>query len=519
VIPSTLSAPAHDLLAGIDRLTLSEDRGIATLIRSCFWRALGSSPAALLGTLTRYDRLLHHAKLAGDSGRTVSRAAIRDLAGRDPEQLVLWELFSQPDAPVELALSDRPSLASLLQAARSLLGAADAKCQRLETLLQDGEPSLVFTTSRDTLSWLRGRLAERRPAWLNGEAAGIGSIRMPRDDVLTWFRPGPGAPQGSNPHCPADRRPALLLATDVAAEGLDLQRVGRVVHYDLPWTSVRLEQRDGRALRLGSTRNEVAVAEFHLPDALEQRLDQLTRLAVKRRLPSHVGLSADHGWVYRWRVDLAEWAGSGTARSGIAVVEGDEAGWLIGLALDMVGRDGRPWILPANLFWIGDDGSIVSDPEILTRRLRDVADRAWRAPSEPERQRLQGALVPPVRSRLRAALGEGWQGSRQSGEQRSIARRLRRLAAGAARRRDARLLARLDQALDWLAGRVSAGEAAILRRAADLEAEALLAAVERLSRTERRQEIPVPRLTGVVRVARFPECQPFERSCSISTGR
>ncbi|MBI3746094.1 MAG: hypothetical protein HY264_06140 [Chloroflexi bacterium] len=48
----------------------------------------------------------------------------------------------------------------------------------------------------------------------------------------------------------AETEPTLL-ASDVAAEGLNLQRAGRIVHYDLPWTAVRLEQRDGRALRQG----------------------------------------------------------------------------------------------------------------------------------------------------------------------------------------------------------------------------------------------------------------------------
>ena len=58
-----------------------------------------------------------------------------------------------------------------------------------------------------------------------------------------------------------------LLVTDVAAEGLDLQRAARVIHYDLPWTPMRMEQREGRAVRLGSIHREVEVVVFRPPAA------------------------------------------------------------------------------------------------------------------------------------------------------------------------------------------------------------------------------------------------------------
>ena len=58
----------------------------------------------------------------------------------------------------------------------------------------------------------------------------------------------------------------LTVATDMAAEGLNLQRAGVVIHYDLPWNPVKLDQRNGRAHRIGQRRAEVRAVYF-LPQA------------------------------------------------------------------------------------------------------------------------------------------------------------------------------------------------------------------------------------------------------------
>ena len=45
----------------------------------------------------------------------------------------------------------------------------------------------------------------------------------------------------------------MLLATDAAGEGINLQRAHLMVNYDLPWNPNRLEQRFGRIHRIGQT--------------------------------------------------------------------------------------------------------------------------------------------------------------------------------------------------------------------------------------------------------------------------
>lgn len=49
----------------------------------------------------------------------------------------------------------------------------------------------------------------------------------------------------------------LLLGTDAASEGLNLQRLGTLINIDLPWNPTRLEQRKGRIQRIGQARSEI----------------------------------------------------------------------------------------------------------------------------------------------------------------------------------------------------------------------------------------------------------------------
>ena len=101
------------------------------------------------------------------------------------------------------------------------------------------EKLVIFTEHRDTLSYLHRRIATQ----LGSEDAivvihgGIGrEERLKRQEA---FR-----------HQPEVR---VLLATDAAGEGINLQRAHLMVNYDLPWNPNRIEQRFGRIHRIGQT--------------------------------------------------------------------------------------------------------------------------------------------------------------------------------------------------------------------------------------------------------------------------
>lgn len=248
---------AATAVAAIGKLTFSSIPGIRRLLTSVFLDAAASSEAALRAVLGRYRALLLQSRDAGGA----TRALLRRFAGEVLDQLVMWDLVTPGDPTDELPLEDIDRVAALLQHRlwtdewiASLLG----RCA-------DARPTVCFARHRATANALRVAAGDGA-AWVTGSAAGIGPHRMARELVLAAF--GPGRSQWR-----ARRRlPTLLIATDVAAEGLDLQAAGRIVHIDLPWTATRLAQREGRLLRLGQDHAEVEVIVRPPAPAIETAL-------------------------------------------------------------------------------------------------------------------------------------------------------------------------------------------------------------------------------------------------------
>jgi hypothetical protein len=67
----------------------------------------------------------------------------------------------------------------------------------------------------------------------------------------------------------------LLLGTDAASEGLNLQRLGTLINLDLPWNPTRLEQRKGRIQRIGQLRDTVWIYNMRYKDSVEDRVHAL----------------------------------------------------------------------------------------------------------------------------------------------------------------------------------------------------------------------------------------------------
>ncbi len=98
---------------------------------------------------------------------------------------------------------------------------------------------IIFTEHRDTLSYLQERISSLigKPEAVVTIHGGLG--REERRKAETLFT--------------QDKAVEVLLATDAAGEGINLQRAHLMVNYDLPWNPNRLEQRFGRIHRIGQT--------------------------------------------------------------------------------------------------------------------------------------------------------------------------------------------------------------------------------------------------------------------------
>ena len=91
----------------------------------------------------------------------------------------------------------------------------------------------------------------------------------------------------------------LLLGTDAASEGLNLQRLGTLINIDLPWNPTRLEQRKGRIQRIGQARDEIWIANLRYRDSVEDRVHQVLadRLESIHQLFGQIPDTLEEVWV------------------------------------------------------------------------------------------------------------------------------------------------------------------------------------------------------------------------------
>jgi hypothetical protein len=296
-------------------------------------------------------------------------------------------------------------------------------------------------------------MAGYRLAWCTGERAGIGRTPMPRGSVLDWFREVTSC----------SLAPEHLVVTDVAAEGLDLQRAGRVVHYDLPWTPMRLQQREGRSVRYGSRHAQVEVVRFAPPLALERSLGMEGMLARKGRIPALVGLGPAGKQIWRWRNELASQFAGAAAFDSTALVVSAEEGLLAGFALQSGGD--RPACLSTTVLWMWSDGTWTEAPEVLSLWLERAAAEREIVPVEEARlRRWLVLLARPIKERLALTGSRRWVAPEPTPTVRQLAARLQAFTREAARMHQADRLGRLEHAMAFATRGHTAGEAALIDR-------------------------------------------------------
>ncbi|MGL6056663.1 MAG: ATP-dependent RNA helicase SrmB, partial [Vibrio metschnikovii] len=145
---------------------------------------------------------------------------------------------------------------------------ADSMKHKLELLkvilTQQAERSIVFIKTRERLAELRGELerAQIPCAWIQGE--------MPQDrrnNAISRFREG-------------DIN--ILLATDVAARGIDIPDVSHVINFDMPRSADVYLHRIGRTARAGKKGNAISLVEAH-DQMMMDRVARYVKEEIKER--------------------------------------------------------------------------------------------------------------------------------------------------------------------------------------------------------------------------------------------
>ncbi|RKT44683.1 helicase-like protein [Thiocapsa rosea] len=182
----------------------------------------------------------------------------------DEEELEesVFELFGDSDEPAQRPTLG-PLLLTLVGIARRVgddrvLKAGDTKYAELVANIKrywenyPGHKIILFSFYRKTLHYLAKRLAS------NGILSVVLHGGMDKQAALRRFAALDG--------------PNLLLSSEVAAEGVDLQFSSLLVNYDLPWNPARIEQRIGRIDRIGQTAERILIWNFIYADTIDDRI-------------------------------------------------------------------------------------------------------------------------------------------------------------------------------------------------------------------------------------------------------
>ena len=91
----------------------------------------------------------------------------------------------------------------------------------------------------------------------------------------------------------------LLVATDAACEGLNLQTLGTLINVDLPWNPSRLEQRLGRIKRFGQARRTVDMLNLVYHDTQDEQIYRVLSRRLKDKYDIFGGLpdTIEDDWI------------------------------------------------------------------------------------------------------------------------------------------------------------------------------------------------------------------------------
>ncbi len=231
-----------DFLASV--LRSRGDNSPVGLLVALLRKRVSSSPRAAIKTLERIIQPKSDSanvketvaeKLLGESFEDLGEA----LENMDAEEVdvvydAVFERYKDTLSPGEIS-----RLAEFIEMAKKIESERDSKLEALKDILNyhigRGEKVIVFTEYKDTLDYLAEKLS--------------GEFR-----IVTAYG-GLSEEQLSEKFKDFLENKDVLIATDVASEGLNLQEANVVVNYEPPWTPIKLEQRMGRVWRMGQKRD------------------------------------------------------------------------------------------------------------------------------------------------------------------------------------------------------------------------------------------------------------------------
>jgi superfamily II DNA/RNA helicase len=152
---------------------------------------------------------------------------------------------------------------------------------------------IIFSQYYDTAYWIAESLTARMPGervalYAGADKSGLFFDQewrsVQREDIKDAVR---------------DRKIRLLVATDAACEGLNLQTLGTLINVDLPWNPSRLEQRIGRIKRFGQTQSNVYMLNLVYADTNDEKVYRALSQRMRDRYDLFGSLpdTIEDGWI------------------------------------------------------------------------------------------------------------------------------------------------------------------------------------------------------------------------------
>ncbi len=183
----------------------------------------------------------------------------------------------------KVAAKDDPKLAAVVEEMATIAAQA-AKGSIGPDQERDRRKVLIFSYFADTVKWIYDHLViaaqtDPRLAVYKDRLVAVHGNDSDSSAAMFGF-----APKTTDPPAGADKDLFdIVIATDVLAEGVNLQQARHIINYDLPWNPMRLVQRHGRVDRLGSQHDEVFMRCVYPDKQLDKLLELEARLHRKLR--------------------------------------------------------------------------------------------------------------------------------------------------------------------------------------------------------------------------------------------
>lgn len=250
---------------------LERDQPGKGFVMTIYKRRAASSPVALARSLGRRKRQLQRVARseAPDLFSDEEEAASADLDELEEDLGRLPAGLPTTPAAARQEVEEIDELLGKLAALNNTDTKRDVFVDGLRRITGDGRAALVFTGYTDTLEYLRDFLLPLVGKELGCYSGAGGQLLVDK----AWTTVSKTAITDAL----KDGRVRVLLCTDAASEGLNLQAAAALINYDLPWNPSKVEQRIGRIDRIGQREASVLVVNLFLLHSVDDDVYRVLR--------------------------------------------------------------------------------------------------------------------------------------------------------------------------------------------------------------------------------------------------